>query len=85
MNRRAEEWLAKGGHKRKRKGEEEAKTKRKRKQEEEERSSREEEKRSKGKKKYFREVREESARFDYLLLDLILFLRITLRFLLIFR
>ena len=85
VNRRAEEWLAKGGHKRKGKGEEEAKTKRKRKQEEEEGSSGEEEKRSKGKNIFFREVREESARFDYLLLDFILFFRITLHFLLIFR
>ena len=36
-------------------------------------------------KAFFGEVGEESVRFDYLLLYLILFLRITLRFLLIFR
>ena len=39
----------------------------------------------KGGKHFFGEVGEESVRFDYLLLDFILFLRITLRFLLIFR
>ena len=40
---------------------------------------------SKGGKHFFREVGEESVRFDYLLLYLILFFRVTLRFLLIFR
>ena len=45
----------------------------------------EEDGRRKGENIFLREVGKESVRFDYLLLYLILFLRITLRFLLIFR
>ena len=45
----------------------------------------EEDRGNKEKKHFFLEVREESVKFDYLLLYLILFFRITVRFLLIFR
>ena len=69
VNRRAEEWFAR----------EDTKKERRR------GTAGREDRGSKGESIFLREVGEESVRLDYLLLYLILFFRITLRFLLIFR
>ena len=78
MNRRAEEWLAKEDTKKER--EEGGNGGRGRGERRERKTGG-----IRKKRHFFGEIGEESVRFDYLLLYLILFFRITLRFLLIFR